>query len=144
MKIRLLYLALFIALLACNRNNTNEQVEEPGSEKSGKTKALEAGAQVLQPMPPIQALNVYLDGFHFYSGNIKGQMEAHHYCSKLNEDLTQCVIYDGNQKDAHIMGVEYIISERLFKTLPAEEKALGTVTSMKWLRANLSLRAFHR
>lgn len=51
-------------------------------------------------------------------------MEAHHYCSVLNEEVIQCVIYDGNLKDAKLMGVEYIISERLFANLPADEKAL--------------------
>ncbi len=51
-------------------------------------------------------------------------MEAHHYCSILNEEVTQCVIYDGNVRQAKIMGVEYIISEKLFKGLPDEEKAL--------------------
>ncbi len=29
------------------------------------------------------------------------------------------------------MGVEYIISERLFKTLPPEEKNCGTATSTR-------------
>jgi len=67
---------------------------------------------------------MYLDGFHFYNGNLQGQMEAHHYCSKINEDLTQCVIYDGNGKNAKIMGVEYIITEKLFKSLPEDEKKL--------------------
>jgi len=34
------------------------------------------------------------------------------------------VIYDGNRKDAKLMGVEYIISEQLFAKLPKAEKAL--------------------
>ena len=49
-------------------------------------------------------------------------MEAHHYVTILNDDVMQAVIYDGNKKDAKLMGVEYIISERLFKQLPAQEK----------------------
>jgi hypothetical protein len=55
---------------------------------------------------------------------MKGQMEAHHYCAILNEDVIQCVIYDGNVKDAKLMGVEYVISAELFSGLPAPEKAL--------------------
>lgn len=119
--------AIFLSVLffcSCGGKNTDEPVEEPGSEKSAKSKTLETGAEILQAMPPVQALSTYLNGFHFYSGNMKGQMEAHHYCNKLNEDVTQCIIYDGNEKDAHIMGVEYIISERLFNGLPDEEKKL--------------------
>jgi hypothetical protein len=63
-----------------------------------------------------------LDGFHFYNGQMKVQMEAHHYCSILNEDVIQCTIYDGNVKDAKLMGVEYIISAKLFAGLPEQEK----------------------
>ena len=96
----------------------------PASEESTKTKVLEAGAALLQDKPPIDALNAYLDGFHFYNGNMKGQMEAHHYCANVNEDLIQCVIYDGNANDAKLMGVEYIVSARLFITLPDSEKAM--------------------
>lgn len=58
-------------------------------------------------------------------------MEAHHYVTVLNEDVMQAVIYDGNTKNARLMGVEYIISERLFKTLPPEEKNCGTAISTR-------------
>jgi hypothetical protein len=85
---------------------------------------LEAGAAALQAKPPIDAINAYLDGFHFYNGHPKVQMEAHHFCSILNEDVIQCVIYDGNVKDAKMMGVEYIIDEKLLATLPPAEKAM--------------------
>jgi uncharacterized protein DUF1264 len=111
-------------LAACGGNNTDSNVRAPGAAKDVSTGALEGGAALLQNRPPVDAINAYLDGFHFYRGNIKGQMEAHHYCAILSEDLIQCVIYDGNVKDAKLMGVEYIVSEKLFKTLPAEEKTL--------------------
>lgn len=113
------------ALLGCSReNNTASNVTAPGQPETAKTKALEVGAVVLQNKPPIEAINAYLDGFHFYSGRQNVQMEAHHYCAILNDDVIQCVIYDGNVKDAKIMGVEYIVSAKLFADLPAEEKAL--------------------
>lgn len=73
---------------------------------------------------PIAALNTYLDGFHFMSGDMNQQMEAHHYCSKLNEDLTQCVVYDGNGPQAKLMGVEYVVSRRIYETLPESERKL--------------------
>jgi hypothetical protein len=40
----------------------------------------------------------------------------------VNEDFAQCVLYDGNGEDARLHGVEYIISERLYATLPAQER----------------------
>jgi hypothetical protein len=42
----------------------------------------------------------------------------------VNDEVIQCVIYDGNTRDAKLMGVEYIVSEALFRELPAEEKHL--------------------
>ena len=51
-------------------------------------------------------------------------MEAHHYCTRVNEDFTQCVIFDGNGRDARLIGVEYIVSEDLFRTFPEKERRL--------------------
>jgi hypothetical protein len=124
MRAFMLCAAMVCGITGCNRSRTESNVDAPGADKSVKTSALEAGAGALQTQPPIGAINAYLDGFHFYSGHMNGQMEAHHFCSILNEDVIQCVIYDGNVKDAKLMGVEYIISEKLFSGLPAAEKAL--------------------
>ncbi len=79
--------ALALFLSSCGGGNTPSNVDAPGAEETGRTKALEAGAAVLQDRPPVDAINAYLDGFHFYSGQMKVQMEAHHYCSILNEDV---------------------------------------------------------
>lgn len=108
----------------CGGENTGSNVQAPGGEKTTESKALEAGADVLQDKTPLNKIAVYLDGFHFYSGHMEGQMEAHHYVTQLNEDLHQAIIFDGNGENAKIMGVEYIVSERLFKKLPEEEKKL--------------------
>lgn len=111
-------------LSGCGGGDTASSVQAPGAEASAKTKVLEAGAALLQDRPPVEAINAYLDGFHFYNGRIDAQMEAHHYCTILNEDVIQCTIYDGNVKDAKLMGVEYIVSGKLFAGLPENEKAL--------------------
>lgn len=115
---------IFFSVLSCKQGKEPADASAPGSEKSTKTKVLETGSALIQYKTPINQLEIYLDGFHFANGNMKSQTEAHHYCQKLNEDVTQCVMYDGNTKDAKITGVEYIISEKLFKTLPEEEKKL--------------------
>jgi hypothetical protein len=113
-----------LALPGCGGDNTPSQTTAPGDEPSTETKVLEAGTAVLQDKEPLDALNVYMDGFHFYSGNMQAQMEAHHYCSILNEDVHQCVIFDGNGRDAKMMGIEYIVSGRLFEQFAEEEKKL--------------------
>jgi hypothetical protein len=113
-----------IVLAGCGGQNTGSNVKSPGNEKSVKTSTLETGTALLQNKEPLDALNVYMDGFHFYNGNMNGQMEAHHYCAVVNEDLNQCVIFDGNSQISKLMGIEYIVSKKLFDTLPADEKKM--------------------
>lgn len=119
-----LSLLSIVVLSACGGENTDSNVQAPGAEETAKTKVLEAGADLLQDKAPLRTLNAYLDGFHFYSGKPQAQMEAHHYCGHLNEEVIQCVIFDGNEENAKIMGVEYIVSKALFEKLPVEEKHL--------------------
>lgn len=111
-------------LVSCGGENTSSKVSAPGAEETAKTKVLEAGANLMQDKTPLNVLNAYMDGFHFYNGDMKGQMEAHHYCGHLNEEMIQCVIFDGNGEQAKLMGVEYIVSGAMFAKLPADEKKL--------------------
>jgi hypothetical protein len=97
-------------------------VVPPGEAESAKTRVLEAGATALQTDAPPDALDVYVMGFHPMFGKPELQVEAHHFCRQVNEDFAHCALYDGNTRDANLVGIEYIISERQFEGLPAEEK----------------------
>jgi hypothetical protein len=96
----------------------------PGPKRTIKSHVLDSGADVLQSKKPIDAMSAYLNGFHFYADDIGRQVEANHFCTHLTEDFHQCVIYDSNQSNAKLIGIEYIVSERVFRTLPDEEKRL--------------------
>ncbi len=97
-------------------------MREAGATKGLKTTALEAGARVLQPMTPLSQFDIYMVGFHPMKSDPGYQMEAHHFCRQVNEDLTQCILFSGNTSDAHVNGLEYIISEKLYETLDEEER----------------------
>lgn len=116
--------ATALGLTGCAGGTSDSPVDAPGAAKTPTTATLETGARIMQDKPPLRALDTYLDGFHFYNGRMSGQMEAHHYCTALNEEVFQCAIFDGNTSSAKLMGVEYIISKRLFEGLPASEKQL--------------------
>lgn len=94
----------------------------PGAEKSLKTRTLEAGAKALQSNAPLAPMDIYLNGFHADKRHADRQMESHHYCHQVNQDFAQCVLFDGNGRDAKLQGVEYIVSEKLFNTLPKDER----------------------
>lgn len=96
---------------------------KPAGEGKGAWLAtLEQGANLLQTNEPLRGFDVYVVGFHCAKGEPDFQMEAHHFCRVVNDDLLQCVLFDGNTKDANLIGVEYIVSGPLFDGLPDEEK----------------------
>jgi hypothetical protein len=108
----------------CSRADSppSHEAAPAGEDKKADTKLLEKGAEVLQDLSPIRSFDHYLNGFHVMKDDVRLHMEAHHYCKGMNEEFTQCVIFDGNTKDANMIGLEYIVSQRLFESLPEEEK----------------------
>ncbi|MES2918697.1 MAG: OBAP family protein [Pseudomonadota bacterium] len=84
---------------------------------------LEAGARALQTGAPTSRLDLHLTGIHPLKGMAGHQMVAHHYCEQVNEDFAQCALFDDDGEQARLNGIEYIISARVFESLPAEERA---------------------
>lgn len=96
--------------------------QPPGASKTAKTRTLEIGAKLLQRNSPVAKMDIYLNGFHPMKDRPDHQMEAHHFCHQMNQDFAQCALFDGNGPNANLNGIEYIISEKLFNTLPDAEK----------------------
>ncbi|CAF1066138.1 unnamed protein product [Adineta steineri] len=98
--------------------------QTPGSKMTAKGHILDMGARMAGHFAPVNSIHQHVCGFHFYSGQMNRQLIAHHYCSHINQDVRQCVIYDSDRPDARLIGIEYIISEDLFNQLSSEEKKL--------------------
>jgi hypothetical protein len=121
--VRLVMIVMVLAAAsACRGGDVEPDAAPAGREQTAKTTALEAGATVIQDVAPVGRINVYLVGFHPMKDEPSHQMESHHYCNQVNEDFAQCVLFDGNTPEANLHGIEYIISERLFESLPPEEQ----------------------
>lgn len=97
-------------------------VTPPGAEKTTKMQMLGTGAKMLQENSPPAQMDVYLVGIHPMKAQPEHQMEAHHFCREVNQDFSQCALFDGNTKEANLNGIEYIISQKLFEQLPEEER----------------------
>jgi hypothetical protein len=100
----------------------------PDSKKTSDAKS--SACTTGQDLAPIKQIGMYLDGYHTYrkekdvTGEKQRQIRTAHYCKQINPDMFQCLIYDGNGANAKCIGVEYVITDALFKTLPAEEQKL--------------------
>lgn len=71
---------------------------------------------------PLRRVHLYLCAFHVAKKDPKLVFSAHHYCMPVNDQVHQCVIFDSTGEDARILGVEYIISDELYRKLPKTEK----------------------
>jgi hypothetical protein len=101
------------------------------------------GASTAGYFEPIRQMGVYLDGFHVMKQAPTLSLEAHHYCAAKSEDFLQCALFDGNTKDANLVGIEYIISERLFDQLSVDEKKLWHPHGYEILAGQLVAPAMH-
>ncbi|KFY96958.1 hypothetical protein V500_02251 [Pseudogymnoascus sp. VKM F-4518 (FW-2643)] len=95
-----------------------------GSGLTTKDIILETGASIVQNFAPVQAICAHLNAFHVYASDTTRVVEANHYCTHLNADIRQCLIYDAPSKGARLIGVEYLISRELYDGLPQEERKL--------------------
>ena len=96
--------------------------QETGHDKTLEQRVLQVGSKTLQRTRPLDGFDVYVAGLHCGKQDTQMHMEAHHYCKLVNGEFLQCIIFDDNTPDANLIGIEYIISERLYATLPDEER----------------------
>ncbi|PAN28525.1 hypothetical protein PAHAL_5G159700 [Panicum hallii] len=96
----------------------------PGQPTTMASKVLDMGAAAMQSLQPVKQAKQHACTFALYAHDPKRQLETHHYVSRLNQDFLQCAVYDSDAADARLIGVEYIVSRKVFDTLPAEEQRL--------------------
>jgi len=100
---------------------THEVDESKGQISSG-TAALATAGMPLQSFKPLGGICEAWCGIHLYPNDTNRQVISYHYCSMLDEDRRQCLVYDSNSEHAKLIAVEYIISEKLFELLNEDEK----------------------
>ncbi|KAK1452893.1 hypothetical protein CCUS01_01909 [Colletotrichum cuscutae] len=111
-----------------------------GDPISTENQVLSAGASV--DFAPLSNVCAHLNAFHAYASDPTRVVEANHYCGHLNEDLRQCILYDSPAKNARIIGIEYMITPKLYETLDSGERKLwhshvyeGKLPDLAWQAA---------
>ncbi|CZT04119.1 related to DUF1264 domain protein [Rhynchosporium agropyri] len=89
-----------------------------------KDSILETGASATQSFEPIKAICAHLNAFHVYASDPSRSVEANHYCTHLSADVRQCLIYDAPKNPARLIGVEYMITPKLYENLDPSERKL--------------------
>src|SRR6516162_6228766 len=92
-----------------------------GSALSGRATADHPAADAAATNP-LGKFHAYLCAYHLAKRDPKFVVEAHHYCAAVSGDVHQCVIFDSTGANARILGVEYIVSDAIYRSLPDEEK----------------------
>ncbi|KAG6385283.1 hypothetical protein SASPL_154115 [Salvia splendens] len=101
-----------------------EEQVPPGKAMSMEQHMLDKGAQMMQSLTPIKQMSQHVCTFALYSHDLSRQIETHHYVSRLNQDVLQCAVYDSDNAHGRLIGVEYIVSDTIFESLPPDEQKL--------------------
>jgi len=75
--------------------------------------AYNAAGTAMMSFKPINAIHQHLCAFHVYAHDRTRHVEAHHYCTHRSHDFHQCIIYDSDEPNARLIGIEYIVSEEV-------------------------------
>lgn len=71
---------------------------------------------------PLSGLHAHFCGIHIAKSNPRFQLIVQHYCAAHSDDLFQCILFDAADKNARLLGVEYIISDQRYRKLSDTEK----------------------
>jgi len=81
------------------------------STRQEKSKVLHAGSGLL-----------HFCGIHVAKNNPKFQIVTEHFCGPCGEGMHQCLLYDSAEPHARLIGVEYIVTDEIYRKLPDTEK----------------------
>ncbi|KAJ1028633.1 hypothetical protein NDA16_001799 [Ustilago loliicola] len=72
---------------------------------------------------PVEKIHQALHAYHVVADDRGEIVPSVHYCScNSSGDHFQCLIYESDETDAKLIGVEYMVSEEVFLQLPEDEK----------------------
>lgn len=126
------------------------ECKEPMGDPTKTTTAiLEKGTTTMQSMKPIKQMSLHMCSFACYSHDPGRQIEVHIYDHRVNHDFLQCAVYDSSSSNVLVvtlsieafaldydlrfmmcfycikfLGIQYIVSEKLFESLSPEEQKL--------------------
>jgi len=75
---------------------------------------------------PADGWTLHMTAKKLFPGNT--DMTVHKYCKSVVGNMTQCQLYDGNDSDSRLVGVETIVGPEMYNTFTPDEKKLWMPT----------------
>jgi hypothetical protein len=88
-------------------------------QKEGDAKAW-SGAKA--PIAEVLHCPLAFSGVHLLKELPEHGVVAYHFCKPVNDEVNQCLLYDGAGPDAKLIGVEYLVSAELYQKMPPDEQ----------------------
>ena len=104
------------ALLTSVKSSTTAQADD------AKPAHAQPPIGVKAPIQEILHCPLAFAGVHLLKDLPEHPQVAYHYCKPVNDDVSQCVLYDGTGPDARLIGIEYLVNDAIYRTMPPEEK----------------------
>lgn len=81
-----------------------------------------AEAGIKAPLAEVLHCPLAFAGVHLQEDQPTNAQVAYHYCNPINEKVSQCILYDGTGPKAKLIGVEYLVTDDIYRAMPAEER----------------------
>jgi hypothetical protein len=116
----------FIDLAAMVVRNVMAELKQPisprGRAGESSPTAISKGVRTKTPNAEERHCPLAFVGAHF-PGNPPGDPHVvYHDRRPLNDHVSQCLIFDGPGPEARLIGVEYLVSDEVYRRMPAEER----------------------
>jgi hypothetical protein len=80
-------------------------------------------AGVKAPVAEVLHCPLAFAGVHLQKDKPTNAQVAYHFCKPLNDSVVQCLLYDGTGPNARLIGIEYLVSDAIYRSMPEEERA---------------------
>lgn len=71
---------------------------------------------------PHEGFTLHIDAEKHFPGDIK--KVAHHYCKQVSGGMFECQLYESDENDARLVGVEVVIPTETWKTFSSSERKM--------------------
>jgi hypothetical protein len=79
--------------------------------------------EVKAPIAEILHCPLAFAGVHLMKDRPAVARVAYHFCKPINDDVSQCILYDGTGPNARLIGIEYLVTDEMYRKMPPEEQA---------------------